>query len=51
MAGVMYIAGDAISLKRIQYEDDGRDISKPSDLSAVDASKGIFACECESFIS
>ncbi|MDE7251243.1 MAG: type II toxin-antitoxin system HicB family antitoxin [Lachnospiraceae bacterium] len=51
MADAMYMARDAIGLKGIKYEDDGKDIPEPSDLSAVDVSQGTFACEGESFVS
>lgn len=51
MADAMYMARDAIGLKGIKYEDDGRDIPEPSDLRALDVSKGTFAGEGESFVS
>lgn len=51
MADAMYMARDAIGLKGIKYEDDGRNIPDPSDLSTVDVSKGTFACEGESLVS
>lgn len=51
MADAMYMARDAIGLKGIKYEDDGRDIPEPSDLRALDVSKGTFASEGESFAS
>ncbi len=51
MADAMYMARDAMGLKGIKYEDDGRDIPEPSDLSTVDVAKGTFASEGESFVS
>lgn len=51
MADAMYMARDAIELKGIDYEDNGRDLPKPSELSAIDASKGAFATEGKGYVS
>ncbi|MCM1127514.1 MAG: type II toxin-antitoxin system HicB family antitoxin [Lachnospiraceae bacterium] len=51
MADAMYMARDAIGLNGIDYEDDGKDIPEPSELNAIDVSKGIFADDGESFVS
>lgn len=51
MADAMYMARDAIGLKGIDYEDDGKNIPEPSELNAIDVSKGTFADDGESFVS
>lgn len=51
MADAMYMARDAIGLKGMGYEDDGRDIPKPSELSTIDASKGTFAEDGKGYVS
>lgn len=51
MADAMYMARDAIGLKGIDYEDNGKEIPEPSEMSAVDASKGTFAEDGEGYVS
>lgn len=51
MADAMYMARDAIGLKGIDYEDDGKNIPEPSELNAIDVSKGTFVDDGESFVS
>lgn len=51
MADAMYMARDAIGLKGISYEDDGRNIPEPSEISAIDVSKGAFAEDGEGYVS
>ncbi|MCM1049852.1 MAG: type II toxin-antitoxin system HicB family antitoxin [Clostridiales bacterium] len=51
MADAMYMARDAIGLKGIDYEDDGKNIPEPSEMNAIDVSKGTFADDGESFVS
>ncbi|MBO5145027.1 MAG: type II toxin-antitoxin system HicB family antitoxin [Lachnospiraceae bacterium] len=43
MVDAVYMARDAIGLKGISYEDEGREIPAASELSTVDVSKGTFA--------
>lgn len=51
MVDAIDMARDAIGLKGISCEDDGRDIPEPSELSTVDAAKGTFAEDGEGCIS
>lgn len=51
IADAMYMARDAIGLKGISYEDDGRNIPEPSVISEVDVSKGTFAEDGEGYVS
>lgn len=51
MADAIYMARDAIGLKGISYEDDGRVIPEPSELNTIDVSKGTFAEDGEGYIS
>ena len=43
MADAVDMARDAIGLKGIVYEDDGRELPQPSLISDIDATKGTFA--------
>ena len=40
MPDAIYMARDAIGLKGINMEDEGRDIPAPSELTSIDASAG-----------
>lgn len=51
MVDAVYMARDAIGLKGISYEDAGKEIPAPTDLSAVDVSKGTFADEGNGYVS
>ena len=51
MADAIYMARDAIGLKGIYYEDEGRDIPTPSELGTVDVSKGTFAEDGKGYVS
>ncbi len=51
MADAMYMARDAIGLKGIDYEDDGKDIPEPSAMGSIDVSKGTFAEDGEGYVS
>lgn len=51
MADAIYMARDAIGLKGISYEDDGKEIPVPSELDAVDVAKGTFAEDGEGCVS
>ena len=51
MPDAIYMARDAIGLKGIDYEDDGREIPKPSELGQIDLAKGTFADEGEGYVS
>lgn len=51
MVDAVYMARDAIGLKGITREDDGKDIPKPSALNDVDVSKGAFAEDGEGYVS
>lgn len=51
IADAIYMARDAIGLKGIFYEDEGRDMPEPSGLSAVNVSQGTFAGEGEGYVS
>lgn len=51
IADAIYMARDAIGLKGIFYEDEGRAIPEPSGLSAVNVSQGTFAGEGEGYVS
>ena len=51
MPDAIYMARDAIGLKGISIEDEGRDVPVPSELSAVDASKGTFAGDGKGYVS
>lgn len=43
MADAVDMARDAIGLKGISYEDDGRELPKPSGMGDIDVTKGTFA--------
>ena len=45
------MARDAIGLKGISIEDEGRDVPVPSELSAIDSSKGTFAGDGKGYVS
>lgn len=51
MADAMMMVRDAIGIKCISAEDNGKEAAKPSDLSAVDVSKGTFYGEGRTIIS
>ena len=51
MPDAIGMARDAIGLKGINIEDDGRDIPMPSELSAIDASTGTFAEDGKGYVS
>lgn len=51
MADAIYMARDAIGLKGIDYEDDGKSIPVPSELSTINLSKGTFTEDGESYVS
>jgi len=51
MVDAVYMARDAIGLKGITREDDGKDMPKPSALSDIDASKGTFAGDGKGYVS
>lgn len=51
MVDAVYMARDAIGLKGIIREDDGKEIPKPSTLNDIDASKGTFAEDGEGYVS
>jgi predicted RNase H-like HicB family nuclease len=51
MVDAVYMARDAIGLKGIDYEDDGKELPPASDMNSIDISKGAFAKEGESIVS
>lgn len=51
MPDAIYMARDAIGLKGIDYEDDGREIPQPSGLNQVEPTKGTFVEEGEGYVS
>lgn len=51
MADAIYMARDAIGLKGIDYEDDGKSIPEPRELSTINLSKGTFTEDGESYVS
>ena len=51
MPDAIYMARDAIGLKGISYENDGRDIPEPSGLNIIDVSSGTFAEDGKGYIS
>lgn len=51
MADAIYMARDAIGLKGIDYEDDGKSIPEPSELSTINLSEGTFKEDGESYVS
>lgn len=51
MPDAIGMARDAIGLKGINIEDEGRDIPLPSELSAIDASVGSFAEGGKGYVS
>lgn len=51
MADAMYMARDAIGLKGIDYEDDGKELPGPSELGDIDPSKGTFAEDGKGYVS
>lgn len=51
MADAVDMARDAIGLKGICYEDDGKEIPRPRMLADIDASKGTFAEDGVSCVS
>ncbi len=51
MADAMYMARDAIGLKGIDYEDNGKEIPEPSAIGSINASKGTFADDGEGYVS
>lgn len=51
MPDAIYMARDAIGLKGINMEDEGRDIPVPSEISVIDASAGTFAEDGKGYVS
>ena len=51
MVDAVYMARDAIGLKGITREDEGKDIPNPSALNDIDASKGTFAEDGKGYVS
>lgn len=51
VADAVYMARDAIGLKGIGYEDDGREIPEGGALNSIDVSKGTFAEDGDSYVS
>lgn len=51
MPDAMYMARDAIGLKGIDYEDEGRELPRPSELRDIDAANGTFAEDGEGYVS
>ncbi|MEE1248991.1 MAG: type II toxin-antitoxin system HicB family antitoxin [Lachnospiraceae bacterium] len=51
MADAVDMARDAIGLKGIDYEDDGRELPQPSVMSDIDVTKGTFAEDGKSCLS
>ena len=51
MADAVDMARDAIGLKGIDYEDDGRELPQPSLMSDIDVTKGTFAEDGKSYLS
>ena len=51
MADAVEMARDAIGLKGICYEDEGKEIPTPRTMAEVNSSKGTFAGAGESFVS
>lgn len=51
MPDAIYMARDAIGLKGINMEDEGRDIPVPSEISVIDASTGTFAEDGKGYVS
>ena len=51
MVDAVYMARDAIGLKGIIREDEGKDIPNPSALNDIDASKGTFAEDGKGYVS
>lgn len=51
MPDAIYMARDAIGLKGINMEDEGKDIPAPSELSVIDTSEGTFAEDGKGYVS
>ena len=51
MVDAVYMARDAIGLKGITREDEGKDIPEPSALNDIDVSKGTFAEDGKGYVS
>lgn len=51
MPDAIYMARDAIGLKGINLEDEGKDIPAPSELSVIDANEGTFAEDGKGYVS
>ncbi|MFR4352456.1 MAG: type II toxin-antitoxin system HicB family antitoxin [Roseburia sp.] len=51
MADAVYMARDAIGLKGIYHEDEGRDLPEPSGIQDIDADTGAFAEEGKGYVS
>lgn len=51
MVNAVYMARDAIGLKGITWEDEGKNIPEPSALNDIDVSKGTFAEDGEGYVS
>lgn len=51
MVNAVYMARDAIGLKGITREDEGKDIPGPSALNDIDVSKGTFAGDGKGYVS
>ena len=50
-ADAVAIARDAIGIKCITLEDDGKEIKEPSSVDSIDIFKGTFADDGKSFVS
>ena len=51
MADAVEMARDAIGLKGISYEDDGRELPEPSTIKDIDVSKGTFSEDGQGYTS
>mgnify|MGYP000591054609 CR=1 FL=1 len=51
LADAVAIARDAIGIKCITLEDDGKEIKEPSAIDSIDICKGTFADDGKSFVS
>lgn len=51
MADAVDMARDAIGLKGISYEDDGRELPEPSAIKDIDVSRGTFAEDGQGYVS
>lgn len=51
MPDAIYMARDAIGLKGIDYEDEGRELPQASELKSIDPTNGTFAEDGEGYVS